>query len=61
MANDVKQLEKCVKRCAPDDVACRDACYAAYAGKVEGGKVFTDPTGDTIVVTDGGKVFKATT
>ena len=66
MANDkgVGKLAKCVRH-AHGDPQKIAACKAAFLGEagttavdpVDGGKVFTDPDGGKVFITDGGKVF----
>jgi hypothetical protein len=57
---DVQRLAQEIRKCH-GDAACQKAAEDAFAAKadttVEGGKVFTDDQGDTIFVTNGGKVF----
>ena len=62
---DVKALAACVQKCKEGDTACVNACETdflnnggtASSDTVEGGKVFTDPNGGKVFITNGGKVF----
>ena len=63
MPKTVEDLSAAIEACAEGDTKCinnakRDFSHAGgEAGQQEGGKVFTDPTGGKVFVTDGGKVF----
>jgi hypothetical protein len=57
-----KQLAQKIKAANGDDQKINDAKQkfvdeGGAAGVQEGGKVFSDVSGDTVFVTDGGKVF----
>jgi hypothetical protein len=60
----VGKLTKCVEK-ANGDLQKIAACEAAFLGEAgttsvvvaDGGKVFTDPNGGKVFVTNGGKVF----
>jgi hypothetical protein len=66
MANDkgVSKLTICVNKAKGDlqKIAACQATFLAEPGTIavdplDGGKVFTDPTGGKVFITNGGKVF----